>query len=83
MWVNSASDSSSSESSGGEFLSGPEGARVARYHGDASAARTWGGDSPPSSSLLRTPGVLAVAALLLALRHLEADSLEAECSDSA
>ncbi len=36
-----------------------------------------------SSSFLRTPGVLAEAFLLLALRHFEADSLVAECSDSA
>lgn len=41
------------------------------------------GRSPLSSSLLRTPGVLAAASLLLALRHLEADSLVAECRDSA
>lgn len=40
-------------------------------------------DSPLSSSFLRTPGVLALASLLLALRHLDADSLVAECSDSA
>lgn len=32
---------------------------------------------------MRTPGVLAEALLLLALRHFEADSLVAECSDSA
>lgn len=36
-----------------------------------------------SSSFLRTPGVLAEELLLLALRHFEADSLVAECSDSA
>lgn len=36
-----------------------------------------------SSSLFRTPGVLAVAFLLLALRHFDADSLVAEWSDSA
>lgn len=36
-----------------------------------------------SSSFLRTPGVLAEAFLLLALRHLEADSLVLEWSDSA
>lgn len=39
--------------------------------------------SPLSSSLLRIPGVLAAASLLVALRHLEADSLVAECRDSA
>lgn len=32
---------------------------------------------------MQTPGVLAEACLLLALRHLEADSLVAECRDSA
>lgn len=36
-----------------------------------------------SSSLFRTPGVLVVAFLLLALRHFDADSLVAEWSDSA
>ena len=35
------------------------------------------------SSFLRTPGVVAEAVLLLALRHFEADSLEVECRDSA
>lgn len=36
-----------------------------------------------SRSFLRTPGVRAEAALLLALRLLEADSLLVECRDSA
>lgn len=35
------------------------------------------------SSFLRIPGVLAAVFLRLSLRHFEADSLEAECRDSA
>lgn len=44
---------------------------------------TQDGHSLLRSSLLRIPGVLAAASLLLALRHLEAESLVVECRDSA
>lgn len=40
-------------------------------------------NSLSSCSFLRTPGVLAATSLLLALRHLDADSLVSEWRDSA
>ncbi|TNN59539.1 hypothetical protein EYF80_030263 [Liparis tanakae] len=56
--------------------------------GDSDSLRIADFNSSSSSSswlriLLRTPGVLDEAFLLLALRHFEADSLVTECSDSA